>query len=314
MHHTNMYNYPRLPALINYEAAKQHYEAVKPIRGRYPEERPLGAVRRYTHMLIRQEVTSVEKPNDPLGEFATIYSCQLYSGRHNRVDFRPDGTIRIKTSSWRGPTTLMFFTYLLKAVGDMRSASGKWYFVNHSGEAFLLESELVLHFIDGHGYRPVDIKPEYKYKAKRKELNRIKKTYKPFIEYTKNMLLMDSKVTDATKPNTLKELGMESHKLRPSYNWGYEQATKNRNAFFSYVKQAQENNDLELMYVLANYATTSFGWYSYNHQSNICSPQAFEDGFTDTLKFHYAQEVFEEVEQPLGQGFYDRNAKYFKSN
>lgn len=64
MHHTTMYNYPRLPALMNYEAAKQHFDAVVPIRGRYPEEKPLGAVRRYTHMTIRKEVTALPVPND----------------------------------------------------------------------------------------------------------------------------------------------------------------------------------------------------------------------------------------------------------
>lgn len=314
MHHTNMYNYPRLPALINYEAAKQHYEAVRPIRGRYPEERPLGAVRRYTHMQIRQEITSLEKPNDPLGEFATVYSCQLYSGKHNRVDFYPDGRIKIKASSWRGPTTMMFYTYLLKGIGDMRSASGKWYFINHGGEAFLLENELILHFVDGHGYRPVDIKPEYKYKAKRKELNRIRKTYKPFIEYTKNMLLMDSKIIRPDNNHSIKALGLNSFRLLPEYNWGYEEAGRNRTQFFNLVKQAQDNNDLNLMYELANYVGQTFGWYSYNHQSAICSPTAFEENFTNMIKFQYAQEVFEPIEQPLGTGFFDRNGRYFRNN
>ena len=314
MHHTNMYNYPRLPALINYEAAKQHFEAVKPIRGRYPEERPLGAVRRYTHMLIKQEVTSFEKPNDPVGEFATIYSCQLYSGKHNRVDFYPDGRIVLKASNWRGPTTMMFYTYLLKAIGEMRTANGKWYFINHGGEAFLLENELALQFVDGHGYRPMDIKPEYKYKVKRKAMNQVRKTYKPFIEYTRNMLLMDGKVDQAMVKNAPKELGLQSFKLKPQYNWGYDEANKNRMKFFNLIKQAQDNNDLDLMYAMASYASASFGWYSYNTQSSICSPTAFENEFTDVIKFQYAQEVFEAIEQPIGTGFFDRNAKYFKSN
>ena len=312
MQHTSMYNYPRLPALMNYEAAKQHYEKVVPIRGRYPEERPLGAVRRYTHMLIRKEVVSLEVPNDPLGEFATIYSCQLYSGKHNRIDFYPSGEIKINAATWRGPTTMMFLTYLLKGIGEMRSANGKWYFFNHSNEAFLLDEKgLTLQFIDGHGYRPTTIKTEHKYRVKRKEMNRLRKTYKPFIDYTRNMLLMDSKVTQPRVDNAgLNDLGLLSYRLKPEYHWGHEEASKNRTKFFSLVKQAQDSNDLDLMYKLAGYSSAVFGWYSYRDQHSICSPTAFENGFTEILKFEYAKEVFDAIEQPIGKGFFDRNAKY----
>lgn len=312
MHHTKMYNYPRLPALMNYEAAKQHFEAVKPIRGRYPEEKPLGAVRRYTDMTIRKEVTAIPVPNDPLGEFATIYSCQLYSGKHNRIDYYPNGEIKINAATWRGPTTMMFLTYTLKRIGEMRSASGKWYFINHSQEAFLLGNEgLTLNFVDGHGYRPLEIKPEYKYRVKRKEMNRLRKTYKPFIEYTRNMLLMDSKVDkqnlDKTGDGALQFL---SYRLVPQYSWSHEEAGKNRTKFFNYVKQAQDSNDLDLMYKLARYVSSCFGWYNYSQQNSMCSPTAFENGFTEVLKYEYAKEVFESIERPIGEGFFDRNYKY----
>ena len=312
MHHTTMYNYPRLPALMNYEAAKQHFEKVVPIRGRYPEERPLGAVRRYTHMLIRKEVTALPVANDPLGEFATIYSCQLYGGKHNRIDFYPNGEIKINASYWRGPTTMMFLTYTLKGIGEMRSASGKWYFINHSQEAFLLgDTDLTLQFIDGHGYRPLEIKPEYKYRVKRKEMNRLRKTYKPFIEYTRNMLLMDNKV-DQQGLNKQSDGALEflSYRLTPQYHWGHEEAGKNRVKLFNLVKQAQGSNDLDLMYKLARYVSSCFGWYNYSQQNSMCSPTAFINGFTEILKYEYAKEVFESIEQPIGEGFFDRNQKY----
>ena len=312
MRHTSMYNYPRLPALMNYEAAKQHFENVVPIRGRYPEERPLGAVRRYTHMLIRKEIVSLEVPNDPLGEFATIYSCQLYSGKHNRIDFYPSGEIKINAATWRGPTTMMFLTYLLKGIGEMRSANGKWYFFNHNSEAFLLDHEgLTLQFVEGHGYRPTTIKTEHKYRVKRKEMNRLRKTYKPFMEYTRNMLLMDSKVDrQGYNTETTDGLGFLSYRVKPDYSWGHEEAGKNRTKFFNYVKQAQDSNDLDLMYKLARYVSSCFGWYNYSQQGSTCSPTAFQNGFSEMLKFEYAKEVFESIEQPIGEGFFDRNQKY----
>jgi hypothetical protein len=207
---------------------------------------------------------------------------------------------------------MMFLTYTLKGIGEMRSASGKWYFINHSQEAFFLDhKDLTLQFVDGHGYRPLEIKPEYKYRVKRKEMNRLRKTYKPFIEYTRNMLLMDNKVDkqnlDKTGDGALEFL---SYRLRPEYSWGHEEAGKNRTKFFNLVKQAQDSNDLDLMYKLAGYVSSCFGWYNYNQQSSMCSPTAFENGFSEALKYEYAKEVFEAIEQPIGEGFFDRNQKY----
>lgn len=207
---------------------------------------------------------------------------------------------------------MMFLTYTLKGIGEMRSASGKWYFINHSQEAFLLGNEgLTLNFVDGHGYRPLEIKPEYKYRVKRKEMNRLRKTYKPFIDYTRNMLLMDSKVDkQGYNIDTTDGLGFESYRLKPEYHWGQEEAGKNRTKFFNYVKQAQDSNDLDLMYKLARYVSSTFGWYDYRQQNSMCSPTAFINGFTEILKYEYAKEVFEFIEQPIGEGFFDRNQKY----
>ncbi len=193
MYRSSMYNSARLPALINYENAKAHYEDVVPIRGRYPEERPLGKNRRYQHMQIHKRVRSVEVEGDPLGKFVTTYACQLYST--DCIEFFPDESIVLRVNSWKGPTTMMFLNYTLENFGRIESASGKWYFVNKGGEAFTMPTsrgdELRLHFVDGHGYRPIDCKPEHKYVMRRKEMNRLRKYYSDFIEYGKTMLLAD---------------------------------------------------------------------------------------------------------------------------
>ena len=79
MYKTYMYNSARIPALMNYEAAKQHYESVVPIRGRYPEVRPLGKKRRYSDMQIIEKVIAVESEH-PLGAFSKSYIARLYLG------------------------------------------------------------------------------------------------------------------------------------------------------------------------------------------------------------------------------------------
>ena len=100
MYRSRTYNSARLPALINYENAKAHYENAVPIRGRYPEERPLGKNRRYSWMQIHKRVRSIEEEGNPVGKFITTYACQLY--QTDCVEFFPDESVVLRVNNWRG--------------------------------------------------------------------------------------------------------------------------------------------------------------------------------------------------------------------
>ena len=305
------YNYVGIPAFTDYAHIKSHFESIAPIRGRAVECRPLGR-RRYHWYEIREKTVAIDlSPENPLGTFGKSYSCAL--GNTNVVEWYPNEDIYLRNTGWGGPTVMGMLTYSLQAHGSIRSASGKWYFVNTAGDEFAFPTrkgeELLIRKADDGVYRPVNIKQEYKYKAKRKELGQIAKVYKDFVEYTRNMFAIDDKITSSFELSAFSSLGFESSHLTGNGYWAKDSG-QNRSALLQRVIQAQANNDLELMYKLGQYCGYAFGSYSYRSNGYSCTPQAFERGFKEVLKYVYHNEVFEVVAQPQGVAFYDRNAKY----
>lgn len=305
------YNYVNIPAFADYAHIKSHYESVVPIRGRAEECRPLGR-RRYDWYEVRENTVVIDlSPENPLGTFAKSYVCRLY--QTDVVEFFPNNDVVLRVCRWKGPTTMGMLTYAMKAHGSIVSASGKWYFRNNMGEDFVLPTgkgeELLLRKAEDGAYRPLEVKQEYTYKAKRKELNRIRKQYKVFIDYTKSMLSMDDKVTRDYKENEdmCKELGLEGFGLVGN---GWQKPASNRARLMLKVSNAQLANDLDTMYKLATYCAITFGRYSYQSEHYVCDANTFVRGFNEVLKFSHSQEVFEAVEVEKGKAFIDRNAKY----
>ena len=313
MYRHHGYNYVGIPAFTDYAHIKKHFEEVLPIRGRTDECRPLGRRRYYWYEIVQNE-RSIETEGDPIGQFATTYACRLY--KTDVVEFFPNGDLVLRVNRWKGPTTMGMLTYATALHGTIVSASGKWYFRNKKGEDFVIPTgkgeELVLRKADDGEYRPSEIKQEYTYKAKRKELNRIRNTYKEFMEYARNMLAIDDKIKrDYHGDDAMcRQLGFASFNLIGGWGNPVEIRTK----FLQKVIQAQATNDLDLMYKLATYAGITFGRYTYAHNNGgnyyQCDPQVFVRGFNEVLKYVYHDEVFEAVEVEKGKAFIDRNAKY----
>lgn len=325
MYRSSMYNSARLPALMNYAHAKTWYENVVPIRGRYPEEKPLGKNRRYQHMQIHKRVRSVEDADNPLGKFITTYACQLYST--DCIEFFPDESIVLRVNSWKGPTTMMFLNYTLEQIGEIQSAKGKWYFINKGGEAFVMptrsKEELRIHFVDGHGFRPVDCKPEYKHVMRRKEMNRLRKYYSDFIEYGKTMLLADGNLGgyDEFRP-LLEKYRFVGHRFTGNdvfTRWDNDgdkrlefRIADERNKLMELIKFAMDTNDLQIKYDLMRIVGWESAWYSYRSSSQSTEPARFCKAMDELIKYHHRDAIFESVEQEIGKPFDDSNAKYFE--
>lgn len=325
MYHTRTYNSARLPSIVNYEYAKKVFEDAVPYRGRYPIEKPLGRNRRYDWMQIHQRIRSIEVEGDPLGQFATTYACQLYET--DCIEFYPDESIILRVNSWRGPTTMMFLNYTLQEhIGSVQSESGKWYFINKGGEAFPMPTgrneEMRIHFVDGHGFRPKDCKPEYKYKVRRKELNRLRKYYSDFIEYGKTMLMAEDKLGTYQEIGKIeKGLGFHGHGFigNTSYHSYDDNGVKNedisvpeqRNRLMRLVDKAMETNDLELKYKLMVTVASINSRYMYSTSTQHSDPVRFVHIFDELIKYQHREVIFEEVEQEIGKPFRDRNEQYF---
>jgi len=321
MYHTRTYNSPRLPSIVNYDMAKRIYKEVAPIRGRYPEEKPLGKNRRYTWMQIHQRIRSIEVEGDPLGQFATTYACKLYST--DCIEFFPDESIILRVNSWRGPTTMMFLNYTLQEhIGSVQSESGKWYFINKGGEAFPMPTganeEMHIHFVDGYGFRPKNCEPEYKYKVRRKEMNGLRKYYSDFIMYGHNMLMADGNLgTYQELSEELKGLGFLGNNYignRVYENYGESKKIsipEQRAKLMGMVEEAMANNDLEMKYKLMKVIATINCHYRYASGTQYTDPQRFVMIFDELIKYHHRDSIFEAVEQEIGVPFRDRNEQYF---
>jgi len=321
MYHTRTYNSARLPSMVNYAYAKKVFEDAVPYRGRYPIEKPLGRNRRYTWMQIHQRIRSIEVEGDPLGQFATTYACKLYST--DCIEFFPDESIILRVNTWRGPTTLMFLNYTLQEhIGSVQSESGKWYFINKGGEAFPMptgkDEEMHIHFVDGHGFRPKNCEPEYKYKVRRKEMNGLRKYYSDFIEYGKTMLLADGNLgTYQELSEELKGLGFGGSNFignRIYENYGDSRKVsvpEERAKLMGMVEEAMANNDLEMKYKLMKVIATINCHYRYASGTQYTDPQRFVMIFDELIKYHHRDSIFEAVEQEIGKPFRDRNEQYF---
>jgi hypothetical protein len=303
------YNYVGIPAFKDYAHIKAHYESVAPIRGRSEECRPIGR-RRYDWYEIVSEQSSIEEDGNPLGIGVTTYACKVY--RTKCVEWYPNEDIVVRVPRWRGPTSMGMLTYALAQHGSIMSASGKWYFRSKDNVDYLIpegkDEHLLLRKADDGVYRPVVVKQEYRYKAKRKAMNEIRKRYEVFMTYTRNMLAIDGSVPKDYQQNEqlCRQIGMSSYNLLGS--WG--SAEDNRTKFLESVTLAQNNNDLGAMYLLATYCTIVFGGYNWQAQNYTCAPKVFDRRFNDLIKHVHYEEVFEAVEAEKGKAFIDRNAKF----
>jgi hypothetical protein len=245
---------------------------------------------------------------EPLGWLEKSYACKL--GNKDMVEFFRDGSVVVRDNSWHGQTSMGFLTYCLKAFGSIVSFSGKWYFQNLQGKQYLLggnDENLRLVMGEGGFYVPTNPIQEHTLAVKRKEMNKYRKMYKEFMDYTRTMLAMDARVTMDTGDS----LGFKGRSLvsTPHY-WSSRDDAENRATYMGHLDKVTASNDLDLMYSLAQFSANAFGGYNYRTKSNECKPKEFERGFAEFLKFEFADEVFEHKPVPIGEGFFNRNQRY----
>jgi len=311
---THMYNSARIPVITGFEFMRDHFKSVEPIRGRAKECKPLGKNRRYSWFEVRENTNCYMTADQPLGWIEKSYSCHLWGT--DMLEFYKDGSVVVRDTTWHTPTAMGFLTHCLTNYGTIASHDGKWYFKNKAGEAYLLpdyekDRRTGLRLVaQGEGergiMRPTNPIQEYTFKAKRKELNKLRKYYKEFMDYTRTMLAMDGRIT----MDTGEALGFANKSLTPQGWHGRQHSKGNRELFFRHVQKAMDTGDLDLSYSLAQYVGACFAGYDYTERTYACTPKGFERGFTEMLKYQHHEVVFEKEEYPIGCAFPDKNKKY----
>ena len=301
-----------LKPIGSFKEAKDLYDKVIPIRGRQEDVRPIGSNRRYTAHCIVKNRKAVQEEGNPLGKWIETYSAKLY--RTDCIEWFDDGSIEVGTGGWQSPSTQSFINYTLNnRLGTFRSFSGKWYFRNYAnGMDYYLDGydkrrlrfEPTGNMVQTNGgmmeaYNMVNPVQEYRYTANRKALNALRKRYKDFIEYGKMMLLMTPQV-DPEGRSHYEDILTYSH-------WRKDRVLANRTHMFKELDKFNESGDLEIALAVMTKIGHAFGDY----KGRISSAE-FVRGFAEVLKYQFSNEAFIATPMPIGEAFYDRNAKYFR--
>jgi hypothetical protein len=299
-------NSASLAQIPNYEEAKKRFDLTAPIRGRTEECRPLGKNRRYSHYTINKNMRAVE--DGLLGKWVETYSAKVYNS--DVLEWSPDGVLKISTGRWRGPIIQSVINYTIcSSVGTIQSYNGKWYFHNGTGNAYFIphekEAGLDIQVENNAVLNPVQ---EFRRKAKRKELNAIRKRYAKFINYGSNMFRISNEYDKEMDRDKVCELIGVDRLNFTWHRWSEQksEAEDNRNKLFSIIEEYENTNNLELAYNATIGIARSLSWWG--HQ---CTPEEFENGFTEILKYKFREQVFESEPVQIGKAFYDRNAKFF---
>ena len=306
---TSMHNHAGLPKLNDYYQAKQHYDNVQPIRGRKEETKPLGRERRYDQYLIQQTM----RADQSQGVTHIDYVCTLYGSPV--VTFMQDGRVTLN-AQWRSVPTRCVMQYVLREHGVVDSQSGKWYFINKRREAFLIGKEITLKF-DAEGVLTGDMRQEHKHLLKRKAMNELRNRYKFFTDYAYTMLSLDNITTRLEVAEASHGLNFQVQPTFIGHRQGYwvherhdNTPPKNRAKLFEALDRPNASADASLLYELATCIAYVVGRYDYTISKSVCEPKEFIETFNEILKYHFADVVFEKVDQPLGSLFVDKNAKY----
>lgn len=170
-----------------YDDALKHFNAVKPIRGRTPELKPLGNNRAYVNCEIK---------HDPLTQ---TVSGHLYGEECFSID--ADGVIMLSTGRWINPSTAAFIeacipnkwgsVYLNRRKIILRTPDRKEYQIPKDGLFLQASTNWDTAEIIASQASVTNVK--YDYVADRKVMNKLRKAYEPFLTMVNVMSAMSSK-------------------------------------------------------------------------------------------------------------------------
>lgn len=298
--------------LHSFKEVKNKYDNTRPIRGRATDDRPLGSNRARSDFLLKKH-WRVEDDGF-LGKYIETYTASVWGS--NVIEWFSDGRVLVRNWGYSSPTLNATINYSLSnGYGELYSFNGKPYFRTKDNKSYRMTPEGMMLEPTGQeiqarqGYiaqvmRPLNPIQEYKYSANRKEMNKVRKHYKKFIDYGIAMYSIDTKV-----PEVKKEEGNKYHdwyRFKFTYSkWNNTTMVENRGRLFKLIDEFIDTDNLEIAYQAASEIGHGFGW------NGNCNTIDFERGMTELLKYRFKDSVFHKEAIEIGVPFYDRNAKYF---
>ena len=164
----------RLPRKVHtYEYAKKLHDSIKPIKGRSPETRPLGARRDADSYSVRMNGDAVE---------FVCYKTPI-------ITYHPDGIIAVKSDGWASVTTHQMLSWVLNLDVNGSRGGGKTVITVPNRDKYLIDSTTTLKLrIEGNELVTVDAQRPKGYRINRKRMNEVRSQYSEFIRYMKGFI------------------------------------------------------------------------------------------------------------------------------
>jgi len=269
-----------MPNLGNYERALAHHNAIKPIRGRKEDVRPLCNTttgRRKTHLRIRET----------LYRGLPAVACRYYDT--DVVTYVSDGRVVVSNEYPSNSTNAFASDMLPYALGMARKHNSAWVY-DRKGKAYWVPDGEVLELKqrDDMSWYPVEAFVCYKHVVDRRALREATNQYKPFMDNCINVAKLLGE--DASK-GTFYPKKPTASVLRDPEREGWGEATK----YF-----------IELS-IVRRFAYPGSGGL---RQVSDLKVSTLKRRLSDYVKTEHADIVFEKVAVPIGEFVKDANAKY----
>lgn len=283
-----------LPRLRTYAQALDRYENIKPIRGRAKDTRPLGK-RSKCNMRIEKDSTSGEVK-------AMLYATPV-------LTYNTDDIVTINMGGWSTVSSQKFIGAVLGT--NCGSLSGKSVLHAENGVFLMKDGMRVKWELGDNGtsrLNVLDYYPSVIHKVKRGVLAEKRKTIKEFWEYTSTLAAITPRTdvpvdTDGAmiRDKQYKNTTFCERLIREVLALGSEPDYEKMLRLWKGVAFASCACDME-------YDREKGRWKAIMAFVNQRSMLSFVN---DALKWHYRDEVFEEIVLPRGEVKTDVNRKYF---
>ena len=168
---------------FTYADAKAKHDTTKPIRGRSPEIRPLGARRDVDVYSVRMSGANVE---------FVLYKTPV-------ITYLPNGDVAIKTDGWSSVSTHQFICQVLgvKCYGSRRNTVMEARGSDGEVSKYTIPKDKGLTMIHAGGnWRITQFNTIYEYRLNRKAVNQMRKKYADFLRYVKGMVSLRSEMVE----------------------------------------------------------------------------------------------------------------------
>jgi len=292
-----------VPTLRNYAAAANHYNNVKPIRGRLDDCRPAGR-RRKTELTIRKQ----HDAESNMDKYAVrLYATDVLTYRANRTH----GTIEVRLGNWPSQSTVQLLNEALPLRFNIYD-SRVWVHCRKQGSAkegyYAVHNEEVNIFEDHEFVNPAST---LKHRINRQRANEIRKNFKGFKDYLRTTMKVRDEGFSVDEFKAVFGQPRVPSPLTLEQKWMYYDTLEKSVAEFLELTQSPKIEDL---YRATLWLVTSpdYGKAPYNEEQKAHALKSYYARLDELILFAHRQECFDREVVCDGNAVRDSYAKFFR--